>query len=146
MGTTPAAPSVATTTDATVHSITTAVDGKTQSVLVDAAGLPLYFYKPDTATTSFVNGSLASLWPPLVSASPTSAGVTGKVSVVKGVHGGQVSYNGHFLYTFVGDSAGHVSGQGVQDFFVASPRLGTIGTGSSVTRTPAPSSAGGYSY
>jgi predicted lipoprotein with Yx(FWY)xxD motif len=149
MGTTPAVSSVTVTMDDTVHTINTSVDGKTQSVLVDAAGLPLYYYKPDTASTSFVSGSLASLWPPLVAASPTAAGVTGKVSVVKNVHGGQIAYNGHFLYTFAGDSASHVSGQGVQDFFVATPGLSVIGTGASTSTTkatPAPSSSGGYGY
>jgi predicted lipoprotein with Yx(FWY)xxD motif len=148
MGTTPTVSSVTATMDSTVHTINTSVDGKSESVLVDAAGLPLYYYKPDTATTSFVSGSLASLWPPLTSTSPTAAGVTGNVAVVKDVHGGQVSYNGHFLYTFAGDSAGHVSGQDVQDFFVATPGLSVISraTSTSTTRAPAPSSAGGYGY
>jgi predicted lipoprotein with Yx(FWY)xxD motif len=146
MGTTSAVSSITAATDATVHTIKTSVDGKTESVLVDAAGLPLYYYKPDTATTSFVSGGLAALWPPLVSTSPTAAGVAGKVSVVKDVHGGQVSYNGHFLYTFAEDSAGHVSGQDVQDFFVATPGMSVIGTGTSTTKAPVPSSAGGYGY
>jgi predicted lipoprotein with Yx(FWY)xxD motif len=147
-GTPPATPSVTAASNATVHTITTAVDGKTESVLVDAAGLPLYIYKPDTATTSLVNGSLASLWPPLTAPNPTSTGVAGKVSVVKAVHGGQVAYNGHFLYTFVGDSAGNVSGQGVQDFFVATPGLSTISASSTVSTpmSPAPSSTGPYGY
>jgi predicted lipoprotein with Yx(FWY)xxD motif len=148
MGSTPVVSRVTATTDATVHTINTAVDGKTETVLVDAAGLPLYYYKPDTATTSFVSGSLASLWPPLMSANPTAAGVTGKVSVAQDVHGGQVAYDGHFLYTFAGDSAGHVSGQGVQDFFVATPSLsinrGT--TSASKTKVPAASASGGYGY
>jgi hypothetical protein len=55
-----------------------------------------------------------------------------------------VAYNGHFLYTFVADSPGHVTGQGVQNFFVATP--GTV-AGTSNTAAPAgsPSSAGfGY--
>jgi hypothetical protein len=37
--------------------------------------------------------------------------------------GQQVTYNGHFLYTFVQDSPGHVTGQGVQNFFVATPGI-----------------------
>jgi predicted lipoprotein with Yx(FWY)xxD motif len=146
MGAASAVSSITTTPDSTVHSIKTSVDGKTESVLVDTVGLPLYYYKPDSATTSFVTGSLASLWPPLVSASPTAAGVTGKVSAVKDVHGEQVAYNGHFLYTFAGDNAGHVSGQGVQDFFVVTPGLGTVSANSSTTRAPAPSSTGAYGY
>jgi predicted lipoprotein with Yx(FWY)xxD motif len=154
-GTTPAPPtsstpvaSSVTATTATVHTINTSVDGKTESVLVDSSGLPLYFYKPDTAAASFVNSGLAALWPPLVAANPTAAGVTGTVSAVKDVHDGQVVYNGHFLYTFVGDSAGHVSGQGVQNFFVATPGLSAIGAASSAstTRTPAPSRTGPYGY
>ena len=39
------------------------------------------------------------------------------------MHGGQVAYNGHLLYTFVSDRKGVVTGQGVQDFFVATPTI-----------------------
>lgn len=145
----PAASNATGTTNATVHTLSTAVTGKTETVLVDAEGLPLYFYKPDTATKSFVSGSLASLWPPLTTTNaPTLAGASGKISV-SNANGHLVAYNGHFLYTFVGDSAGHVSGQGVQDFFVATPRLGAIAPSSpmaTATPTPAPSSGGSYGY
>ena len=48
-----------------------------------------------------------------------------------------------FLYTFADDSAGHVSGQGVQNFFVATPALTATGT-SSAAPTPAPTSGSGY--
>ena len=61
------------------------------------------------------------LWPPLTSAAPTAAGGNGKLSVLNDVNGHQVTYNGHPLYTFAGDHAGQVTGQGVQNFFVATP-------------------------
>jgi predicted lipoprotein with Yx(FWY)xxD motif len=127
-GSTPKHPAAATTlalTDATtLHSTTAVVAGVTQIILVDAKGLPLYTYKPDTATQSMVSGQLAALWPPLVGSAPTSNGLAaGSVRVVTTSNGHQVAYNGHFLYTFVQDSPGHVTGQGVQNFFVATPEI-----------------------
>jgi predicted lipoprotein with Yx(FWY)xxD motif len=129
---------------ATINVAQATVNGKSEQILVDSRGLPLYTYAPDTTTTSHVSGGLAALWPPLDSAQPSEAGATGKLSVVKTGNGQQVQYDGHFLYTFVSDSAGHVTGQGVQNFFVATP---TLNAGSAGT---APSSAttqhGGYGY
>jgi Secreted repeat of unknown function len=63
------------------------------------------------------------------------------------VHGDQVAYNGHLLYTFADDQAGQVTGQGVQGFFVATPGLTPI-AGSSTTAGTAPAapSGGGYGY
>ena len=113
-------------TVATVRTERATVGGKSETVLVNAGGLPLYFYRPDTAAKSFVTGGLARLWPPLTSAAPTAAGVNGKLTVVTDVHGHQVAYNGHLLYTFTSDHAGQVTGQGFQNFFVATPGLAPI--------------------
>jgi predicted lipoprotein with Yx(FWY)xxD motif len=101
------------------------VQGTTERILVDAKGLPLYIYKPDTATKSLVTGQLAVLWPPLVASAPTAHGATGTLTAVATSSGQQVTYNGHFLYTFAQDSPGHVTGQGVQNFFVATPGIST---------------------
>ena len=91
---------------ATVHTALATVGGRTQAILVNGHGLPLYYYRPDTATRSLVSGGLARLWPPLTSAAPTGAsGVTGKLTVVHDAHGDQVGYKGHLLYTFAGDWA-----------------------------------------
>ena len=46
---------------------------------------------------------------------------------------GQVTYNGHPLYTFASDDAGQVTGQGVQNFFVATPGLSPLTTSSAGT-------------
>jgi predicted lipoprotein with Yx(FWY)xxD motif len=143
---TPVVPSVAAATSATIHTVNATVSGKTETILVDAHGLPLYIYKPDTATKSLVSAGLASFWPPLDSTNPTIAGATGRVSVTNDANGAQVAYKGHFLYTFVSDSPGQVTGQGVQNFFVATPGLAAIGATSSAPMTPAPSSGSGGIY
>jgi predicted lipoprotein with Yx(FWY)xxD motif len=140
--------SAATTTGpATVRTASATVAGKTETILVNRQGLPLYIYRPDTATTSLVTGGLARLWPPLTSPAVAGAGVTGKVAVLKDVNGQQVTYNGHPLYTFADDHAGQVTGQGVQNFFVATPGIAsiTMSAGSTAPTTPVGPS-GGYGY
>ena len=122
-------------TAATVRSVSATVAGKTETILVNSGGLPLYFYRPDTATKSFVTGGVAALWPPLTSAAPTTAGASGKLTVVNDAHGHQVC-NGHLLYTFVSDHSGRVTGQGVQDPFPWPPPA--------FPRSQGPHNAGGY--
>jgi predicted lipoprotein with Yx(FWY)xxD motif len=143
---------------ATVRTVQASIGGKTETVLVNKAGLPLYYYLNDTAEKSAVTGGLAALWPPLTSGSPAATGLTGKLAAVMDVHGDQVAYNGHLLYTFVDDHAGQVTGQGVQGFFVATPGLTPIsgsstagsstplGTAPAAPAGPAASSGGGYGY
>jgi predicted lipoprotein with Yx(FWY)xxD motif len=135
------------TTQPTLHTTTTQVGAKTETVLVNAKGLPLYYYQADTAKKSQVSGVLLQLWPALVSAKPTASGVKGKVASVKQADGRQVTYNGHFLYTFVDDSPGHVTGQGVSNFFVATPGVRSIGSATTVKAAPAPvAPSRGYGY
>ena len=139
------APSAAQSAAATVHTAQATVGGETETILVNGRGLPLYYYRPDTATKSFVTGELAQVWPPLTSAAPTGAGVSGQVTVLNDVNGKQVTYNGHPLYTFADDHADQVTGQGVQNFFVATPGLASLtGHSSAASTTPAPSNGYGY--
>jgi predicted lipoprotein with Yx(FWY)xxD motif len=131
----------------TVHAATATVNGKTETILVNAAGLPLYYYPSDTARKSRVSGELARLWPPLVSAHPTASGTGVKLTALKVAADRQVTYKGHFLYTFIEDSAGHVTGQGVSNFSVATPQLKALSSTAKVTATaPVSSSRGGYGY
>jgi predicted lipoprotein with Yx(FWY)xxD motif len=135
------------TGSAAVRTAQALVGGKTETILVDSRGLPLYFYRPDTAMQSLVSGQLAALWPPLTAATPTAAGLSGKLTVVNDALGGQVAYNGHLLYTFISDRPGQVTGQGVQDFFVATPGIAPVAATSAPTGTaPATPSGGGYGY
>ena len=129
---------------ATVRAVAATVAGKKEQILVNAGGLPLYTYSADTAGRSAVSGALAQLWPPLVSRTPTEKGASGTLSVATGAGAHQVRYNGHFLYTFVDDSPGHVTGQGVAGFAVATPALGQGSSGSPPSSTKGQS--GGYVY
>ena len=146
-------PAASQSSSATVRTVQATVAGKTETILVNSGGLPLYFYRPDTAARSFVTGGVAALWPPLTSAAPTAAGASGTLTVVNDAHGHQVAYNGHLLYTFVDDHAGQVTGQGVQGFFVATPGLApiagsstSVGSSASAGTVPAASSGSGYGY
>jgi predicted lipoprotein with Yx(FWY)xxD motif len=130
---------------ATVRTVQATVGGKTETILVNSQGLPLYYYLNDTAAKSVVTGGLAALWPPLTSASPAATGLTGKLAAVTDIHGNQVAYNGHLLYTFADDQAGQVTGQGVQGFFVATPGLTPI-AGSSTSSGTAPAAPSGNPY
>ncbi len=130
---------------ATVRTAPAAVADRTETILVNARGLPLYYYRPDTAAKSLVTGGLARLWPPLTSAAPAAAGVNGKLTVLNDAHGHQVAYNRHLLYTFIDDRAGQVTGQGVQNFFVATPGLAPL-AGSPAGTGPAAPSGGGLGY
>ena len=130
---------------ATVRTVQATVGGKTETILVNSQGLPLYYYLNDTAAKSAVTGGLAALWPPLTSASPAATGLTAKLTAVMDIHGDQVAYNGHLLYTFADDRAGQVTGQGVQGFLVATPGLTAI-TGSAAPAAPAAPAGNPYGY
>ena len=47
---------------------------------------------------------------------------------------------------FVDDAPGHVTGQGVTNFFVATPGLKTISSAKTTPTPPAATSGGGYGY
>ena len=140
------APATSAMSAASVRTAPATVAGKTETILVNGRGLPLYFYRPDTATTSLVTGGLARLWPPLTAPAVAGAGVTGKVAALNDVNGRQVTYNGHALYTFADDHAGQVTGQGVQDFFVATPGLAPIVKSAESPRSAPAVPSRGYGY
>jgi predicted lipoprotein with Yx(FWY)xxD motif len=76
------------------------------SVLTNAHGDTLYWFAPDTSTVSHCYGTCAAYWPPLTGTPVASSGVTGSLTTLKRSGGAlQVTYNGHPLYTYVGDSA-----------------------------------------
>ncbi|HEX6518766.1 MAG TPA: hypothetical protein VF070_01950 [Streptosporangiaceae bacterium] len=81
------------------------------TVLTNAKGFTLYSFAPDTAAMSKCYGSCAAYWPP-VTGTAASSGLPGRVGVIKRSDGSeQLTYNGHPLYTYIGDSApGQASG------------------------------------
>ncbi len=76
------------------------------TVLANSKGFTLYWFAPDTATQSNCNGSCAAYWPPVKGPVTASPGVTGTLGTIKRADGStQATYDGHPLYTYVGDSA-----------------------------------------
>jgi len=89
---------------AAASSLKTAMVGGV-TVLTDSKGFTLYSFAPDTATTSNCTGSCAAYWPPLTGAPTAGPGVTGELGTITRPDGTtQATYNGHPLYTYVGDT------------------------------------------
>jgi len=84
------------------------------TVLTNSKGFTLYSFAPDTPTTSKCNGTCAQNWPP-VTGPVTGAGVTGTFGTITRADGSvQATFDGHPLYTFVGDTApGQNKGNGL---------------------------------
>jgi predicted lipoprotein with Yx(FWY)xxD motif len=118
------------------------------NILVNSQGRTLYLFNRDSGTMSECNGACAVNWPPLRAAGKPTLGTGAKASLAStsarsaGVQ--QVTYNGHPLYLFKGDSKpGDTNGEGLSAFggswFAVSP------AGNQVS-APAPSSGGGSGY
>jgi predicted lipoprotein with Yx(FWY)xxD motif len=74
------------------------------NVLTNASGLTLYWFVPDTSTSSTCTGSCAIYWPPVSGSQGAGPGVTGRLGTIKRAGGGlQATYDGHPLYTYIGD-------------------------------------------
>jgi predicted lipoprotein with Yx(FWY)xxD motif len=74
------------------------------SVLTNARGFTLYWFGPDTPTSSKCTGSCAAYWPPVIGSPKAGPGVTGTVGTVsRGGRTVQATYDGHPLYTYIGD-------------------------------------------
>ena len=76
------------------------------SVLTSAGGYTLYWFAPDTPSKSTCYGTCAAYWPPVTGRPVAGPGVIGKLGTIGRIGGAtQVTYDGHPLYTYVGDSA-----------------------------------------
>ena len=76
------------------------------TVLTNAEGFTLYWFAPDTPTRSNCNGVCAGYWPPLTGTPAAGPGVKGQLSTITRSDGAtQATYDGHPLYTYVGDTA-----------------------------------------
>jgi predicted lipoprotein with Yx(FWY)xxD motif len=83
---------------------TTTISGTT--VLTNAKGFTLYSFAPDTPAVSKCYGSCATYWPPVTGTPAAGAGLPGKVGTIIRTNGShQLTYNGHPLYTYIGDTA-----------------------------------------
>ncbi len=88
-------------------------------------GRTLYIFDQDGTNKSNCTGQCAQIWPPLPVSGRPSAGPgvkASKLGEIRRGHGHQVTYAGHPLYEFDGDSAaGQTSGQGDMGFYVIAP-------------------------
>jgi len=77
------------------------------SVLTNSSGRTLYWFAPDTPSKSACYGTCAAYWPPVIGNPAAGPGVTlSKVATIARTDGTiQVTYAGHPLYTYIGDTA-----------------------------------------
>jgi predicted lipoprotein with Yx(FWY)xxD motif len=117
-------------------------------ILVDSQGRTLYLFEKDSGTKSTCSGGCATAWPPLRASGKPTAGGGAKASLLgttpRSDGKPQVTYNGHPLYGYQGDSKpGDTTGQGNPGFgapwYVLSP------AGNAITTATA-SSGGGNGY
>jgi predicted lipoprotein with Yx(FWY)xxD motif len=112
-----------------VKTMDTSVYGIQETILTDKDGRTLYYSKKDTWHKVSCTGDCTDTWVPLVfnGKGPVIAStkLPGKLTTDKTVNGNQVAYNGHYLYTFSGDTIPtDVQGQGREDqWYVATPNL-----------------------
>jgi predicted lipoprotein with Yx(FWY)xxD motif len=100
------------------------VSTKTSSLgtfLVDANGRTLYLWDADHGSKSTCSGACAQAWPPLTSTATPKAGGAVKASLLgtsqRADGSSEVTYAGHPLYTFAGDTQpGQTTGQGSNGF------------------------------
>ncbi len=117
-------------------------------ILVDSQGRTLYLFAQDTGKTSTCSGGCATAWPPLRASGKPTVGGGAQASLIgttpRSDGKPQVTYNGHPLYGYQGDSKpGDTNGQAVDGFgapwYVLSP------AGNEIT-TAASSSGGSNGY
>jgi predicted lipoprotein with Yx(FWY)xxD motif len=86
------------------------------NVLVDSEGMTVYLYTPDKGSESTCYGECEAAWPPVLAEGKPTAGegaTSAALGTTKRKDGSmQVTYEGHPLYTFTGDSGpGEANGQ-----------------------------------
>jgi predicted lipoprotein with Yx(FWY)xxD motif len=132
--------------------------------LIDGSGRAVYLWVKDTGDASACSGACAGAWPPVTAAGTVTASGSASASdlgtITRSDGTKQVTYDGHPLYYYAGDSgSGMASGQGSDSFgakwwlvspsgsdVTASVSSFTVSSGGSAPAAPASSKAvvGGY--
>ena len=100
--------------------IETKTDSKVGKYLADGSGKPLYTYSQDTDNTGNCTGDCLSNWPAYKATSTSS--LPAHVGTITRSDGSvQYTYNKKPLYYFTGDSAGKITGNGLEGFNIATP-------------------------
>ena len=114
-GTIAAATLLAAAAQATVASTVALRKTTLGTILVDARGHTLYLFEKDRNNISACNTACAAYWPPVTGTPAAGPGVTGSLGTIRRSDGTtQATYNGHPLYTYIGDTApGQAHGNGL---------------------------------
>jgi predicted lipoprotein with Yx(FWY)xxD motif len=118
-------------------------------ILVDSQGRTLYLFVQDTGTKSTCSGGCATAWPPLRASGKPTVGGGAKASLLgttpRSDGKPQVTYDGHPLYLYQGDSkAGDTNGQAVNGF--GAPWYVLAPSGTAITTKSASSGGGTNGY
>ncbi len=124
------------------------------TVLTNAQGKTIYWFAIDTATMSNCNGSCASFWPPVIGKPAAASGTTlphGFGTITRSDGKVQATYNGHPLYTYVGDTApGQFNGNGKNLsgglWWAMTPSGAKLAGAAAPSSGSSSSSGGGYGY
>ena len=113
--------SQASTPSANPNATVSAVSSSLGTILADKTGRTLYLFEQDSGRKSACTGACAAGWPPLTASGTPTAGSginAGMLATITRADGkSQVTYNGHPLYTFAGDSKpGDTKGEGANAF------------------------------
>lgn len=139
--------------------VITTKSGSAGSFLTDGSGRAVYLWVKDSMNKSECSGACASAWPPVTANGSVTASGDAKASdlgtITRSDGSKQVTYGGHPLYYYAGDSGpGQVNGQGNNGFgakwWLVGPSGAQITGAETVTApnapaspTPSKSSAGG---
>jgi predicted lipoprotein with Yx(FWY)xxD motif len=115
--------------------------------LVDGKGRTLYLFQGDRPNVSTLSAAGQAVWPPFTASTKPQAlngAVAARIGTTPAAGGQfQITYNGHPLYYYIGDtSPGQTKGQGLNQFGALWYVLGTAGNAvTSASSSPAPAPA-----
>jgi predicted lipoprotein with Yx(FWY)xxD motif len=147
--TSPSAAAPASSASSTMITTKTSSGG---SFLTNSAGRAVYLFMADSTGKSTCDGACASAWPPVIAAGqPTAAGgaqATDLGTITRSDGTKQVTYDGHPLYYFSGDTGpGTDKGQGIDGFgakwWLVAPSGSSITTAVTISGSGSTPSSGG---
>jgi predicted lipoprotein with Yx(FWY)xxD motif len=117
------------------------------TVLTNAKGLTIYTFALDTTNVSKCNGACSHYWPP-VKGPVTGTGLSGTLGTTTRSDGTiQATYNGHPLYTYIGDTApGQNKGNGLNISGGIWNEVVVSGSAPAPASSSSSSGGGGYGY
>jgi len=121
------------------------------TVLTNGQGRTIYWFAIDTPTASNCTGTCLQYWPPVIGTPTAGSGASlpKGFGTIKSANGQvQATYDGHPLYTYMGDSAaGQVTGNGLNLsgglWWAMTPSGAKLGASGGSTSAPAVG-GGGY--